>query len=257
MLMRSRQHDYEEALSAVSGAVTRALDRAGDPTGGCLPTRIETDPSPIRFTVNWQPFPNGEHRARFGQASATTVLRSATAEAAVESHEIVARLRVPLSSWVDARGRVRLLDDIASFTDAFRLTEQRTVLKLLCAGRPAPEQVRSVAAVQRAVARLNGAPATGEAGPDHLFCRLLASGPTLSAALSRGIVQDAVDVRGALPVGVGAIVVPTVGGPVVERIVDDITLLSGVAGDAMWFTLVQRFFLTNPDRVELLAPYGF
>ena len=249
--------EYEEALSAVSGAVTRALDKAGDPTGGCLPTRVETDPSPIRFKVDWQLSPNGEHRARFGHASATTVLRSATAQPAAESHEISSRLRIPLSSWVDSQGRVRLLDGVASFTDAFRLTEQRSILKLLCAGRPAPDQVQSVAAVQRAVARLNGAPEYGDSGPDQLLCRLLGSGPTVSAALSCGVVQDAVDVKGALPLGVGAIVIPTVGGPVVERIVDDITLLSGVAGDAMWFTLVQRFFLTNPDRVELLAPYGF
>jgi hypothetical protein len=148
------------------------------------------------------------------------------------------------------------LDDVAAFTDAFRMTERRSILKLLCDPHPAPKQVQSVAAVQRAVVRLNGAPEYGNPGPDHLLCRLLGSGPTVSAALSCGVVQDAVDVKGALPLGVGAIVIPTVGGPVVERIVDDITLLSGVAGDAMWFTLAQRFFLTNPDRAELLAPYG-
>lgn len=254
MLMRSRQREHEEIATVVNGLVTRSLAAVGDPIGKCIPTRIETDPSPIRLNVEWRTAEPEPGRA-FGPAGSTILLRSASVETAVESRELVARFPVPTSSWSDSRFRRRLVTQVRAFVEAFRETEMRLILRLLPAGRPVTH-MPSVAAVRQAVARVNGA-SSSTGAPDRFLCRLLANGQLVADAQAFGVVEDAVDVKSALPEYVGAMVIPTICGPVVDRIVDDVTIMSCSVDDAVVFTLAQRFFLTNTDRVEVLAPFAF
>lgn len=245
-------------VTAVNGAVACSLDKVADPISECVPARVEKDPTPIRFTVTWQRSPVDGGAA---SASATTFVGCATAATTTGSHEIVARIEVSMKRWREMRGQV--LDDIALFAEGFRITEQRYVLGLLCAsenklcaGYQKSNEVGSVLAVERAVALLNGAPAPYERRPDARLCRLLATGEIVRIAQSWGAVEDAIDVRSMLPSGVGGLVIPTVGGPVIERVVDDVVLTSGgLVDDVVCFTLTQQFFLTNPDRaVALVLP---
>jgi hypothetical protein len=114
-----------------------------------------------------------------------------------------------------------------------------------------------VLAVQRAVALLNGsAPPYHLSRRDVRLCRLLATDEIVRSARAWGVVEDAVDVRRSLRSGVGGLVIPTVGGPVIDRIGNDITLQTGpLTGGAVCFTLVQRFSLTDrDDAVRLMLP---
>ncbi len=254
MLMRSRPREHEEIAAVVDGLITRSLASVGDPVGRCVPTQIEVDPSPIRLNVGWRTA-EPEPGQQFGPAGSSIRLRVASAGSPVESLELEDDFRVSAGKWSDSRFRRGLPTDVRAFVEGFRQAEMRLILRLLAAGRSVTH-MPSVAAVRQAVSRLNGASSATNA-PDHCRCRLLANGPLVADAQAWGAVEDAVDVKSALPDHVGAMVIPTLGGPVVERIVDDVTTMVDSVGDEIVVTLVQRFFLINSERVEVLAPFAF
>lgn len=166
-------------------------------------------------------------------------------------------MTVPLDALDGTQLRSSVLHEVEEFARSFRMVELRTVLGLLAAS--GWKKVVCIKTVQDAVARLNnpGHPDVVDDVRDKL-CRLLAAGSIVQRARSAGVVQDAVDVTGALPETVGALVIPTVGGPVVERVGQDVTLFEGLGSeDEITIRLVQRFFLLRPRAVEVLGrPIG-
>jgi len=248
--MRSKQRAYD----AVSGAVTRGLgDSDDDLTARSVPTRVDDDRALVRFRIGWTDLPAPPSN---GLAAASTVVvrQARAAEPPTGCYEIVAAMTVSLDALVATEMRSSALRGIEEFARSFRMVELRTVLRLLAPSGSGWPRMVCIKTVQDAVAKLNKDHTDVVDDDSDKLCRLLAAGSIVQHAMSAGVVHDAIDIAGALPENVGALVIPTVGGPVVERVGQDITLFEGLGSDdEITVRLVQRFFLIRPRAVEVLG----
>lgn len=124
-----------------------------------------------------------------------------------------------------------------------RREEQSLVIGSIIEASASNQHEATETGVRAAVTLLRDTPPSAE------VCHLLSSDADLcSNAKERGHVEDAFHVTNLLTPAHRGLVIPTVNGPVVERIVDDMTLTTRIrdSGD-LEVTLVQRFFLLRPN----------
>lgn len=164
-----------------------------------------------------------------------------------------------LKKWAEPRRRERSVENLADFVEAFRICELRSVLGWLVAGSTrfdvdlvSASEPESVAAVAHAVRTVNRSAAEGRRYDDRL-CRLLATGELVRAAERWNVVEDAVDIGPALPSGIAGLVIPTVAGPVVDRIGELSVRVDPPADGRIQVTLIRRFVLTEPASIARLV----
>lgn len=214
-------------------AITRLLDQAADRVAACLPVRSGRD--------------DQDRRAAAPQLDPAGCRR------------VVGRHQVVLKKWAEPRRRERSVENLADFVEAFRICELRSVLGWLVAGSTrfdvdlvSASEPESVAAVAHAVRTVNRSAAEGRRYDDRL-CRLLATGELVRAAERWNVVEDAVDVGTGLPSGIDGMVIPTVEGPVVDRIGDLSVQINRPVDGRIRISLIQRFVLNGTDTVVRLV----
>lgn len=85
--------------------------------------------------------------------------------------------------------------------------------------------------------------------------RLLGGGNVATAVKKAGAVEDVVPLPKDMPAEVAALLIPLTGGPVVERVVDDLTVTwRRVDKDAASLVIRGRFFVRRPETAFTFTP---
>jgi hypothetical protein len=213
-------NDHKTQLAA---AVAEGLAK-GSLLEKLFSVKTTRDPQPFRVrSMQWLALP-----AYDGLKVATPIFET--------GYELSRTFRLTLNALRNAEAAC--LEDVLNFAATTRLLERRYVLAAVLEGSRSGGSL-SEANIRRAVSHL-----TGE-------CRLIASGTTAKALETGGFVAERIDrPAGDLPDEVGGLLVLIDGGPLVTRLIDDLTLTwrrSSDPGFDIELVVAERFFLDNLD----------
>lgn len=234
---------FADTLPAIRMAITEELKN--DELGTWLTVRTIASPATVRHDPGWDGTPDwpavpGDPPITRRRASVGRV------EVAYELSGSVTFTRDRVSDGDQLQHNV-VEPAIALATD-LRRDEQSLILGSIMRAATATHFVATSAGVAQAVGYLRRS-------LNARCCHLLTTDDKLrTQAKTDGLVDDAFHVTDVLAGPWRGLVVATVNGPVVERIVDDVTLTSRVLDTgALEVALVQRFFLLGRGQaVKLL-----
>lgn len=239
----------EQRLPALTAAAKKGLGQDAKILEQCLPVSTTKETQLVRFDVEWQDAgrpmgPPGAAGPIAGSAGARLrFLKKSEPRVSARAYEFLMTLVVGRDKLLEST----LTDDVENLATAARTQERMVVLELMSGARqPATAVAYDTAGVAAAVWTLEERA--------NRQCRLIGAGEVAKDAKQFGPVVDVVDPKGALRIGVG-LIVATVNGPRMERVVDDLTLTWRHTSqpDEIELRISERFFLLRAAESVFLG----